>query len=1702
MTILNRTINRKRVKKSFLSVILSVVLVLLIETCYPGTALAGGIVDVVTEVANKNYQSPEFKSGAEDVTGHGFNMNAGYGGYANGHGGISVLGPVDSGDMSILLSYVDGETQNTNIQTTRMNGGEVREYTMEDGIGVGVVLPDYFITVETYQSGNSSTIDFQKAKSIAQQVLDGMEKNGLLSQPAPDIINPSAAKPAKTVPVTSSVVTGNPLDEPIPISDTNNIAGVGNGPTAPTTFTIKTPHLVTFIQNYHWNSGKGASPGKIGLTDQKGIVYGPWQAAGKPGQGGVPNAYWEVSPNVVIPVGTYTVTDSSSASWSANTESGGRGMSLVRATPNYKVNSGSVDNLTGKISGGTTDSIDNTESPAGVGSVGTIPGPSNTTEAIVGVAVPGIIAVSLGALAGLGGGGFAPHGGTTQSPNAGGTAPGGAGNYPGPGTPGRGTNPTGAVLDTNQLGRRRREEISIDTDEMGQGSIIMPGNDGTYIENTDEAGVFIQTEQLPPSLITDATDTDILIDTSAFDGPSPARTTIPESGIDIGTESRNGVQAGGRELDGNGYNPEGYDQEGFDREGFDVNGYNAKGYNRSGYNPKGYNAAGYNKNGFNEDGWDKEGFGKDGLDKAGFDHEGYDKAGYDKNGYNREGYDREGRQQEGYDEQGYDKNGFNKDGFDRDGCDREGFNYEGYNRAGYDPWGYDKNGYGKDGYHWSGYNADGYDRNGRHWDKNPFEGDGNPFNVGRHNPFEDDREVLPYGTTWKATKPPLGEPYPKTLDKYGAKPWTDEPQVPEQVKNTDVSKPGVNNDAGFVPGPEDPQGTLKNHDVGTGNAPQTPNESSTPDNQPENSQDTPSDQQVETGDANTFTYIDPETGKTTTYEYEPGYTGPRQGETQILVGKTDGQTYNLKFDAVKGKWVNTESGNEFNPETFESWQNNLAIDKQRTAHDLEIMTKRQDANSKAIDQNLADWNKLDQMQKAADKYNIGEPGGPEDVDNTIQKLKDDMLAGKQLDQSKVDQIRRVIDNRIMGKTSADNGESWEEVPWYQDIDSALKANAATVKEVVTAEKDDGSISWLGMGARIMITAASGGITYVGQVGSIAVEIGSGVVMDGAMTVTEAMYRMKDSIDKGESDFSAASKAVGMTVLGEEMGWLAGEAGGKLMNDMMEKFPVFSNKAGDFLEVGLLKIMKANQIASKGLGIVGKESAEDTLKQIQKRITELGADSTEQSIDKSTSHISRVVAGSSDDIARGGGKAVSNSTDDIAKGEGRATSEGSEEITRSVKTGDASKTPDVPDHIPEGINRGARTPEQVLDDPAAMVKAEKTMQANVKDYDKLPPNRQQELVREQVIYDEYKRQAEEKTWNISDKVQRQEDITVEDILEMKADPASMRTLKNIEQVDGLGAELGTGGSRQVQTKFNDVLNENVYQPSYRDVESHLSGRYNGAEIRVQTVRTPKAGQECNPWDINTDNDIVAQRLVNGPNGPEWVEIPRGEWEKEYYESYAKHTGFTVDQATSRFPNEKWSGMTEPQQVKKWAELHGEEPADVGMLAGGRDFSNQRTAMLNGERPMREATPRELERGIESVTIDGKEMVPVSTSELVQRGQTTLLDSEQLSMMEKYKINEEWNKLGSPADIMKNQTESMEQLSKAAEATQGLENSYRNMGFKVEQMPDNMQQAIKVVKNNSLSPAARAARLQELGYPTPGDFVEKVTSRMGAIRAARR
>lgn len=115
---------------------------------------------------------------------------------------------------------------------------------------------------------------------------------------------------------------------------THNKYRVRNTPRTAATFTFTEKRRLLFLGTYHWNSGKGtAAPGRIGLRHTDGTIYGLWPAQGRSGQGGVPNAYWEVHPDIVIKPGTYTVMDSQPATWAANPQSGWKGFAKIVTKP-------------------------------------------------------------------------------------------------------------------------------------------------------------------------------------------------------------------------------------------------------------------------------------------------------------------------------------------------------------------------------------------------------------------------------------------------------------------------------------------------------------------------------------------------------------------------------------------------------------------------------------------------------------------------------------------------------------------------------------------------------------------------------------------------------------------------------------------------------------------------------------------------------------------------------------------------------------------------------------------------------------------------------------------------------------------------------------------------------------------------------------------------------------------------------------------------------------------------------------------------------------------------------------------------------------------------------------------------------------------------------------------------------------------------
>ena len=113
----------------------------------------------------------------------------------------------------------------------------------------------------------------------------------------------------------------------------SNTLVVQNGPGGRPAFGLSSPACVTQVVTYHWNNGRGATPGKISIQQapSSGPVLGTFQAAGTSGQNNVPNANWvaNIDPPLMLKPDNYSVIDSDDLTWSRNQRSNLRGFAEV-----------------------------------------------------------------------------------------------------------------------------------------------------------------------------------------------------------------------------------------------------------------------------------------------------------------------------------------------------------------------------------------------------------------------------------------------------------------------------------------------------------------------------------------------------------------------------------------------------------------------------------------------------------------------------------------------------------------------------------------------------------------------------------------------------------------------------------------------------------------------------------------------------------------------------------------------------------------------------------------------------------------------------------------------------------------------------------------------------------------------------------------------------------------------------------------------------------------------------------------------------------------------------------------------------------------------------------------------------------------------------------------------------------------------------
>lgn len=118
-----------------------------------------------------------------------------------------------------------------------------------------------------------------------------------------------------------------------------NTEWVENGPSQSPTIVFEHAWVVTQLQTYHWNQGRGMGGGQpvLGLLSQEGRFYGPWKAT-LSGGSGASNIFCLARPYARVPAGRYTVVDPDPNTWSRNQASGGLGFASLSCAETTEAN--------------------------------------------------------------------------------------------------------------------------------------------------------------------------------------------------------------------------------------------------------------------------------------------------------------------------------------------------------------------------------------------------------------------------------------------------------------------------------------------------------------------------------------------------------------------------------------------------------------------------------------------------------------------------------------------------------------------------------------------------------------------------------------------------------------------------------------------------------------------------------------------------------------------------------------------------------------------------------------------------------------------------------------------------------------------------------------------------------------------------------------------------------------------------------------------------------------------------------------------------------------------------------------------------------------------------------------------------------------------------------------------------------------------
>ena len=368
------------------------------------------------------------------------------------------------------------------------------------------------------------------------------------------------------------------------------------------------------------------------------------------------------------------------------------------------------------------------------------------------------------------------------------------------------------------------------------------------------------------------------------------------------------------------------------------------------------------------------------------------------------------------------------------------------------------------------------------------------------------------------------------------------------------------------------------------------------------------------------------------------------------------------------------------------------------------------------------------------------------------------------------------------------------------------------------------------------------------------------------------------------------------------------------------------------------------------------------------------------------------------------------------------------------------------------------------------------------------------------------------------------LTIDDIKTAHSDTMTRRALTE-------------KGSENVKTAYNEIVDTKINKPAFDHAEQSLTEKYtnisdpadpgypvkklmdDGYKVKVVEVRTPKIPKPGEPVikTVNADGDVAGYLEKVDADGKviHRVELPSHDVMAAQSEGLGKSME-VYDPATKTFNAPKASaelgidfndvktltkGMSKSDlakfgvnedlsnvtgkladvdkvrqlQLNKYAKSYGVEVNGPARPDFARDFSNAKTVMKTAD-------------GI-GVTPGEKAYNLMSKS----GGQGGLIDPQGLAFMERNKVVAGWN-----AGTVKSQAEAMQSLGKMGKVANEVAEGYKNLGVKP--LPANLQEAVNIAKNTSLSPAERALEFQRLNVGDPLTVVEKISAHIEGAKMA--